>query len=240
MTEAIMIQTGLCLDYTPAAGVAAGQIVQLGDITGIAKSPIAASALGALAVNGVYDIIKDGTTGPVFALLDPVFFNVVTRLAVRIPAVAGVSGVIYLGQCSKAAGTNEATVQVRMDVGQVPSWMRDLTFEDVTLAGGDKTLDVNDIGKCLNVTVGHDTNKIILLAVAAAHDFVIRCATTGQKIIIDPDDADLILGPDATAGADGVPLILAAATSQAGDFVHLKYFSIDGWRIHEIRGVWAI
>ncbi len=97
MTEAIFIQEGKCLDHTPAAAVVAGQIVVLGDLIGIAKSPIAISTLGALAVEGVYDIIKDGTTGPVFALLDPVFFDVVTRLAVRVSGSPGASGVVYLG-----------------------------------------------------------------------------------------------------------------------------------------------
>ncbi|NMA46467.1 MAG: DUF2190 family protein [Lentisphaerae bacterium] len=53
------IQTGNSLDYTPAADVAAGAVIQLGDnFFGVAPRAIAAGALGAVSVSGVYAFPK--------------------------------------------------------------------------------------------------------------------------------------------------------------------------------------
>ena len=49
------IQSDEVIDYTPTADVAAGQVVVQGDLIGVAKRPIDANALGALAVEGVFD-----------------------------------------------------------------------------------------------------------------------------------------------------------------------------------------
>lgn len=238
MAVATYVQDGYSLDFTPAAAVDAGDIVIMGDIVGVAKLDIAASALGALAVGGVFDVAKDGTTGPVFAINDPVWFDLATELAVRVPTTAGMSGVVYLGTCVKAAGTNEDTVRVRFAEPSTPDWMRDLCWEDVTLAGGSKTLDADDIGKVMNVTVGHASNVATLPAVAVANEFVVRCGTTGQRVAVDPNSSDKIMGPD-LAGTDNKDYILAAATSKAGDFIRLVYFSADGWRIMQMRGIWV-
>ncbi len=233
MTEAIFAQPGTCIDHTPAAAVAAGVIVQLGDLIGVAKSPIAASALGALAMGGVYDVIKDGTTGPVFALNDPVFYDIVTRLAVRVSGSPGASGVIYLGICVAAAGTNEATVRVKFDEAGTPGFIKDLTWQD--LGAGTLTLDVNDIGKVINCTV---LTVITVLTAAAEHEFVIRCAADGLLITVSPQGGDKISSPDVTS-VNGKDLILAAATSKAGDFIHFQYQAANVWRVTQMRGIWS-
>lgn len=54
--SAQFVQHGDTIDYTPEAAVAAGALVNLGFAVGVAKLPIAAGALGALALVGVYDI----------------------------------------------------------------------------------------------------------------------------------------------------------------------------------------
>lgn len=51
-------QAGRSVDYTPSSAVAAGQVVVQGSLVGIAEIPIAANVLGALAVEGVFDIVK--------------------------------------------------------------------------------------------------------------------------------------------------------------------------------------
>ena len=56
-------QRGDSIDYTPAANVAAGDVVVLNDLVGIAKLDIKAGELGALAVTGVFDFpIDTGST----------------------------------------------------------------------------------------------------------------------------------------------------------------------------------
>ena len=55
------IQDGLSIDYTPGSAVAAGDVVVQNNVVGIAKTPIAASILGALAVTGIFDVVKDNS-----------------------------------------------------------------------------------------------------------------------------------------------------------------------------------
>ena len=61
MAKATFIQDGKSIDYTPGADVAAGDVVVQGSLVGIAKTPIAANALGALAITGVFDAVKDSS-----------------------------------------------------------------------------------------------------------------------------------------------------------------------------------
>ena len=58
------VQDGVLLDYTPAAAVAAGDVVVIGSLVGVAPRAIAANAVGALAVEGVFEIpCATGATG---------------------------------------------------------------------------------------------------------------------------------------------------------------------------------
>ena len=58
MATATFIHDGKAIDYTPGSAVAAGDVVVQNNLVGIAKQPIAADALGALAVEGVFDVAK--------------------------------------------------------------------------------------------------------------------------------------------------------------------------------------
>jgi predicted RecA/RadA family phage recombinase len=50
MPQAIYVERGETIDYTPGSAVAAGAVVVQGDFVGVAKTPIAANTPGALAV----------------------------------------------------------------------------------------------------------------------------------------------------------------------------------------------
>ena len=52
------VQQGESIDYTPAADVAAGDVIVQGELVGVAKKDITANELGALAVEGVFDFPK--------------------------------------------------------------------------------------------------------------------------------------------------------------------------------------
>jgi len=58
------------IDYTPSGATPAGTVVVLGGIVGVALEPIAAGQLGALAVNGQFEI--DLATGATFTAGDVV------------------------------------------------------------------------------------------------------------------------------------------------------------------------
>ena len=53
-----LVQDGRTIDYTPSAFTAAGSVVVQGDLIGIANLDIPAGVLGALAVEGVFDVPK--------------------------------------------------------------------------------------------------------------------------------------------------------------------------------------
>jgi predicted RecA/RadA family phage recombinase len=58
------VQDGDLLDHTPSSAVAAGEVVVIGSLVGVAPRAIAANALGALAVEGVFEIpCATGATG---------------------------------------------------------------------------------------------------------------------------------------------------------------------------------
>ena len=56
--QARFIQVGESIDHTPVADVAAGQVVVQGSMIGVTKVAIEAGRLGALAVKGVFDVVK--------------------------------------------------------------------------------------------------------------------------------------------------------------------------------------
>lgn len=235
MVKALFVQDGCAIDYTPAAAVAAGDVVSLGALIGIAKSPIDASKVGALAIEGVFDFLKSGSAGPVFAIGDAVHWDTVNGLATR----TGGSGHLFLGTAIAAAATGDTTVRVRLAPHGLPAWLQGKLWEDVSLAGGSKTLDAEDVGKVLNVTAGHASNVITLPATGAQYrSFVVRVATDGQRVAVSPNASDKIMGPD-IAGVDDTDMILAAATSKVGDYLALGYGGTDGWQIDGRRGVFT-
>ena len=59
MSKATFVHDGNAIDYTPGSAVAAGDVIAIGSNTiAIAKTPIAASALGAAATRGIFDGAK--------------------------------------------------------------------------------------------------------------------------------------------------------------------------------------
>ena len=63
MSQAVFVHDGAAIDYTPTADVAAGEVVVLGDLVGVAKQPIPANTPGALAVEGVFDFPTESLSG---------------------------------------------------------------------------------------------------------------------------------------------------------------------------------
>ena len=108
--KARYIQRGESIDYTPAADVAAGDIVKLGKLIGVAKLDIKPGELGALALVGVYEILSGGL---VFAVGDVVSVDPTTGKAVS----AGTSGAIKFGHAVTEASASETTVAVRLQQG---------------------------------------------------------------------------------------------------------------------------
>lgn len=97
------VQKGDVLDYTPAAAVAAGDVVVIGTLVGVAPRPIAANALGSLAVEGVFALpCATGATGAQGSAI-----NWVTASGVA-HATTGTAA----GKLAKARAAGDVTVDV--------------------------------------------------------------------------------------------------------------------------------
>jgi len=111
MAQATFVHEGASIDYTPGAAVAAGDVIVQGELVGVAKTPIAASALGSLAVEGVFDFAKATGGGTAIAIGVNVYWDDAANQATT---NAGAGANKLIGKCVKAAADAEATVRVRM------------------------------------------------------------------------------------------------------------------------------
>jgi hypothetical protein len=109
------------------------------------------------------------------------------------------------------------------------------TFEAVA---DNKTLDIQDVGKVMYVTV--DAKVVTLPATAAGLDFVVMNggANAAVAVNVSPNAADKIMGAD-LAGVDDKDRINTKTTAKLGDYIHLRAEGTDGYLVEEEKGVWA-
>lgn len=104
-------QKGGLIEHTASGAIAAGDVVVIGSLVGVAPRPIANGALGAVAVEGVYTIPKlaTGTEGAITAG-QKVYWYAASGVA----AVSHATGVA-MGYAVAAAGEQTTTVNVKLD-----------------------------------------------------------------------------------------------------------------------------
>lgn len=98
------------MDYTPSgADVAAGEVVIIEDTPYVAHALIPDGELGALAVEGgVYDLLKDGTSGPDIAQGEGVAWIAGSNLATDV-----LTGNVHFGTAEADAGASVDRVRTR-------------------------------------------------------------------------------------------------------------------------------
>lgn len=111
MAEAVFVQAGDAIDYTPVADIDPGDVIVQGDLIGIARVAIPAGTLGALAVVGVFEVAKGAGAGVSFSAGALVYWDDTNKLAV---ATDGAGANKLLGKAVAAAGDDDATVRVRL------------------------------------------------------------------------------------------------------------------------------
>ncbi len=89
--------------------MAAGDVIVQNDLVGVARSPIAANALGSLAVAGVFEFPKDEGV-PLIAGVK-VYWDATAKLATTID---GGGANKFVGKVIENAADTAATVRVRM------------------------------------------------------------------------------------------------------------------------------
>ena len=97
------VQKGDVVDYTPASAVAAGDVVVIGSLVGVAPRAIAANALGSLAIEGVWEMpCATGATGAQGSAINWYATS----------GVAHASTGVAAGKLAKARAAGDATVHV--------------------------------------------------------------------------------------------------------------------------------
>lgn len=110
MATVNFVHDGDAIDYTPTSAVNAGDVVVQGDLVGVAKKNIAANALGALHVKGVFDFPKATTSGSAITAGTKLYWDASSEVAT---STAG--GNKYIGKAVQAADADDTTVRVRME-----------------------------------------------------------------------------------------------------------------------------
>ena len=121
------VQKGDAIDYRPTEAVAAGDVVIIADLIGIARLDIEAGTLGSLAVVGVFDVVKADGAIPSGST---VYWDAGAKKATT---VSGSNH--YLGKAIAAAEAADDTVRVLLNAPYSLA---------TTFAAGDPITDLTD------------------------------------------------------------------------------------------------
>ena len=81
MADAIKIQEGTTVDYTPGSAVSLGDVIVQNTLVGVALHDIASGEKGALAVEGIFDFTKTAGSGEAIAAGKAVYWDVADGVA---------------------------------------------------------------------------------------------------------------------------------------------------------------
>jgi len=107
--EARLIHKGEAIEYTPSVDTAAGTVVVIDSLIGVTKLDIPAGVLGALAMIGVFDVVKAAGAGTAFTMGQEVYWNDTAKVATIDP-----TGNKLLGKAVADAGDDDVLVRVRL------------------------------------------------------------------------------------------------------------------------------
>jgi predicted RecA/RadA family phage recombinase len=218
--QAKFVQRGDAIDYTPVAAVAAGAVVVVGGHIGITKIPIAAGALGALAIRGLFDVVKaneqqaDGA-----AIYWDADGNPYLGMAGTGCATTTAGGNTFMGFAVGVAGATAETVRLDLiGVAAITNTVHNALTADLADPANAGAIPVADSGKCdLVTTVGAGETRtlaaptyvgqeLLLSLKTDGGDCVITCATglnqTGNNTITMGDAGDSILLVGIAVGAN--------------------------------------
>jgi len=107
------VQDDDLIDYTPSAAVSAGDVVVLADLVAVAPRAIAANALGAVAVEGVWTMPKSAASSGKAISQGAVVYWDATAGNITTTATDNKRA----GKAAKAAASADTTVQVLINIG---------------------------------------------------------------------------------------------------------------------------
>lgn len=237
------LRVGESVEYTPAAAVYAGNIINLGAVCGFAPRDIAASALGTIGITGVLRVPYIG--GIVCNVGDNVWWDAnatpyggAANGACTCNAAVGDWWVGTLVAPTTATG-DTADVALNLVNPNLPAWSEkthlaqatDLTLAAATHSGG-----------VIHVTAdGGFNTKITLPVGVVGMDWIIQNdeADAGNGCAVDLNATEIIASANLTL-TSGQEATNTRAGSIRGDFLHL-ICNVAGtsWRCVGRRGTWA-
>lgn len=151
--QAKYVQAGNAIDHTPVADVAAGAVVVLNSLVGVASRPIPANTLGSLAVTGVFDVVKEGIQINGGA---GIFWNKVAGYATTVS-----EGNDFMGFSLRPAAAEDATVRLLLvPITSVANTIHNDLTHLIADPGADGAIPVADTGSCALVTVGSEARSL--------------------------------------------------------------------------------
>lgn len=144
--QGIYVQDGENIDYTPVSAVSVGDVVVLGTIPLIAPRDIAAGALGALATEGVFDVVK--VTGAITAG-DAIYWNATGDPVGGTAGTGAATGTAgsnnLMGVAVASALSADTTVRVKLTAAKRTATIAgSVTADDI--GGSDATLTIAGLG----------------------------------------------------------------------------------------------
>lgn len=220
--QAVYVQEGASIDYTPGSAVSAGNVVIQNDLVGIAILDIAANELGALAVQGVFDVVKENVAISAGANVfwrptgDPYTGTADSG------AASPVGGTKYLGKAVAAASSTDTTVRVRL-AGPPPENPLEHVIADPGNAGA---IPVTNTGSVQIVSAGAET-RTLAVPTKVGQQLAISMKTDGGDCVITVAAAINQTGNNTITLNDAADFILLTAI-QSGSNYRWKVTANDG------------
>ena len=206
MAEALYLNPGISVDYTPTNAVAAGEVRQLPDgRAGFATNAIAAAEKGALTVDGIVEVEKTGTM--VMLKGSRVFWDASANKA-HLLQITNTTD-FYFGIVQETAASTATTVKVAINADprytislgdgfwSIPvttagnNWAIIGHAEGVSLAL-DTTLEIQKLDALSTLGIPKETPCLVeaLICVNLNGDNAAYDLNIGLASVTDPDDAD--------------------------------------------------
>ena len=217
-SQACRVANGATIDYTPSTNVAAGQVVALNSLLGVAARPITANQLGALDLEGIFDVVKvNGQINDGAALYWDADGNPQGGTAGTGALTTTSDNNTFFGFAATAATASAETVRVRkVLVASVTNTIHNELSSAIADPGSAGAIPVTESGHCPIVTAAAETRTLAAPAYAGqvlsvamrtdGGDCVVTCATginqTGNNTITLNDAGDSIVLVGIESGAN--------------------------------------
>jgi hypothetical protein len=196
------ISGGARINHTPASALTGGQLIQLaGKGAAVTSEPIAASALGSVAVEGVFSVPYVGNACNVG---DNIWWDANGKpyggsndgAATNL----GADGDYWIGTVVEAPAANDATVLVALNVKNPtqPAWVGRTFFKsaiDITM------VEATHSGGVIEITADAKTVTLPTGVVGMEYIVVNRVINGGALLTVDLDGNEIIRGANLTIAA---------------------------------------